>query len=299
MYASVKAPGSCGELVQGVMGGRNFLVTCPINKYSVATVKIFPHKTEIVGTKAKSKACQAVQRTLAHFNCSYGAEVQIESQLPVGKGMASSTADLSAAALATALALGEHLSLEEIADIALGIEPSDGTFYPGIALFDHVQGTVRRILGNPPAMKILIVDLGGEVDTVEFNRQEGLWAKNLSKEKEISKALELIERGIALNSPKLIGEGASISSLANQIILYKPGLEDLLETVLKNGGYGINVAHSGTVVGILLDAADNRIQEWQYLVRTVLKSRVTFYQADLVGGGLVPLEEQKKEMWCG
>lgn len=299
MYASVKAPGSCGELVQGVMGGRNFLVTCPIKKYSIATVKLFPHKTEIVGPKAKSKACQAVQNVLAHFNCPYGAEVTIETQLPVGKGMASSTADLSATALATALALGEHLSVDEIADIALSIEPSDGIFYPGIALFDHVQGTIRRILGHPPAMKILIVDLGGEVDTVKFNRQEGLWDKNLSKEKEVLKAVELIEKGIALNSPKLIGEGATISSLANQTILYKPGLESLLETVLKNGGYGVNVAHSGTVIGILLDAADDRLLEWQYLVRTVFKTKVTFYQAELAGGGLEPLEKQKKEMWCG
>jgi L-threonine kinase len=33
-----KAPGTCGEFVQGAIDGQDFLVNCPINLYSHATV---------------------------------------------------------------------------------------------------------------------------------------------------------------------------------------------------------------------------------------------------------------------
>ena len=34
------APGTCGELVQGMTGGVDFLVTCPVNQFSRATVTL-------------------------------------------------------------------------------------------------------------------------------------------------------------------------------------------------------------------------------------------------------------------
>ena len=30
----VRAPGTCGEFLQGSINGQSFLVTCPINRYS-------------------------------------------------------------------------------------------------------------------------------------------------------------------------------------------------------------------------------------------------------------------------
>ena len=32
----VRAPGTCGEFLQGSIDGQSFLVTCPINRYSYA-----------------------------------------------------------------------------------------------------------------------------------------------------------------------------------------------------------------------------------------------------------------------
>lgn len=299
MYASVRAPGTCGELVQGVINNKNFLITCPIEKFSEVKVKLQPNNNKIYGPSGKDKACKAVKKVLDFFNCQFGAEITINSQLPEGKGMASSTADVAAAALATALALGEDLAVEFIAQLALEIEPSDGIFYPGIVMFDHLRGTVAEQLGQPPPMKILVIDLGGMVDTIEFNKSKDLWAKNLAKEEEITRAVELVKKGIVQNSPQLIGQAASISSLANQSILYKPGLEKLLEEVLKNGGYGINVAHSGTVIGILLDQDDDRLWEWPNLARSILGANITFFWTKLIGGGLEPIKiEGKQEVWC-
>ena len=38
MEIIAKAPATCGELVEGVLGGMPFLVTAPISMYAVATV---------------------------------------------------------------------------------------------------------------------------------------------------------------------------------------------------------------------------------------------------------------------
>ncbi|MDS1029024.1 GHMP kinase [Bacillota bacterium LX-D] len=299
MYAKVRAPGSCGELVQGVINGKNFLVTCPVNQYSEVCVKLVSRSKMIYGSANKYKAFQAVSKVFDAFGWGYGAEVKICSQLPAGKGMASSTADLSAAALAAALALDKELTLDHITKIALEIEPSDGTFLPGIVMFDHLKGSLCQMLGQPPKLKICIVDPGGEVDTVEFNQKEDLWEKNLAKEKEIKKAVQLITQGIEKASPKLIGEAATISSLANQAILYKPGLEKLVDQVLSFKGYGVNIAHSGTVIGILIDENDDRVEEWEKLIQNVFNNPVNFYWNNLIGGGLEVLEvNYPNEKWC-
>ncbi|MCX7781949.1 MAG: GHMP kinase, partial [Negativicutes bacterium] len=135
--------------------------------------------------------------------------------------------------------------------IALSIEPTDGVFYPGIVAFDHISGFIRRNLGAPPAMSIAIFDVGGQVDTVSFNQRTDLAALNTAKEKEVREAFDLVAQGIATGDCRRIGKGATISARANQSILYKPCLEDVIQTGARYGAMGVNAAHSGTVLGVL------------------------------------------------
>jgi uncharacterized protein involved in propanediol utilization len=39
--ATVRAPGACGELAQGVIEGIHFLVTCPVDFYSRVKVDLY------------------------------------------------------------------------------------------------------------------------------------------------------------------------------------------------------------------------------------------------------------------
>lgn len=57
--------------------------------------------------------------------------VYVRSDIAQGKGMASSSADISVAAMATALAYGRALTLEELKEISLSIEPVMLLFIPG------------------------------------------------------------------------------------------------------------------------------------------------------------------------
>jgi len=167
----VKAPGTCGELVQGFLDGSHFLVTCPVDLYSTVSVVLYRGQPGVLGPEDCPKAIQAVCSTLAYLGKGdLTAELTIHSPLPRGKGMASSTADVAGAAAATALALGIALTPRELGALAVAVEPSDGVMFPGIALFDHREGRLAQELGPPPPMEVIVLDFGGVVDTLEFNR---------------------------------------------------------------------------------------------------------------------------------
>ncbi len=243
----VSSPGSCGEFIQGYMAGASFMVTCPIDRYSVAVVD------ERAEEPLPEKAQRAAEAAAAYLGeKADNLPVHLISSIPKGKGLASSTADISAVAQAVALHFGRQLSPEEIARIALSIEPSDATFFPGVVQFDYREGKLIRPLGQCPAMDILIFDCGGEVDTMAFNSRSDLISLQKKSEKEIARALALFEQGIARQSIEDIGEAATISAFCNQKILYKKQLEAFHRIGLSRGGQGVICAHSGTVLGLIL-----------------------------------------------
>jgi len=285
MQAVALARGACGELVQGMVDGKYFLITCPIDIQAEATVTLIPGG-RVQGPPGKGKALAAVRLALARLGeREWGVRLAINNPLPPGKGLASSTADVTAAAAATAVALGAELSLKEIKDIALAIEPSDGTFLPGIVLFDHRRGEFQEYLGEPPPLSVLIVDPGGMIDTVRFNQRRDLMIHNQAKEDAVRRAVSLVRQGLARGRADLLAEGATLSALANQGILYKPELETLLAIATRCGALGINTAHSGTVIGILHRPGEVDVNRMEAEIRT-LWPRVRFIRADMTAGGV-------------
>ncbi|HWR28535.1 MAG TPA: GHMP kinase [Negativicutes bacterium] len=286
MKATVRCPGSCGELVQGTTAGLNFLVTCPISLYSQVSVNLSTEKKSV--WNAGNKTMEAVQKTLEYLEMSFaGIHIQVDSELPVGKGMASSSADISAACLATAIAAGRSIDNETICKIALDIEPTDGIFLAGITMLDHVTGKVCRAMGDPPAITIAVLDAGGEVDTIDFNHRSDLAALNCRKEPEVLAALRMVEQGIQSGDCSLIGAGATLSALANQSILFKPSLERIIAISRSFGAVGVNAAHSGTVLGIMFDTKAN--SDVGGCIDAVCRecSDVRFFRtAQMVSGGL-------------
>lgn len=251
MRAVARCPGTCGELVQGTQKGRHVHITCPVNLYAEAKVALFPGQGVSCPT-GHPKAAAAVGRTLAYLGLTgYGAVLEVSSLIPRGKGMAGSTADTAAAIAATAAAAGRTMGYEQIGQIALAIEPSDGVFFPGLVAFDHVTGSYRQYLGEPPDLQVLCLDPGGTVDTGQFNARPDLPAANRAKEALVEEAFDLVAKGLARRDGRLIGQGASLSALAHQAILPKARLDQLLALVCRLGAYGLNVAHSGTVIGVL------------------------------------------------
>jgi L-threonine kinase len=283
LEASVMVPGSCGELIQGVIDNKNFLITCPVDIYSKVTVKLSREFDFNISNIKAEKTLLAVKEILHYFGeKDLGAMVKIESQLLRGKGMASSTADIAAALGAVMLALGYEIDIKLIKKIALNIEPTDGTFLPGIHLFDHINGDLLEYLGEPPEMEVIILSEPGEVDTLAFNARDDLYKFNLEKEKYLKEALALFKDGMKYKDRYMIGKAATMSSLAHQKILYKPHLDKLLDLSMTYSWiYGVNIAHSGTSMGLLIkpDVSEEKInklineaREMEFIKRTRLIS---------------------------
>ena len=284
--ATVRAPGVCGELAQGVIEGIHFLVTCPIDFYSRVTVDLYTGGPGVEAPEGCEKAAAAVRRALSQLkNAKVRAKVTINNPIPRGKGMASSSADLAAAIAATGLALGQELTPYQIAQIALSIEPTDGIMIPGVALFDHRAGIIRESLGPPPPMEIVALDLGGTVDTVQFNMVDR-FQRWQNVDEQTTEALRLLRLGITNEDPGLVGQGASISADASQAVLAKPRLAEVKEFAESVGAVGVNVGHSGTIMGVLLDARVRRGKSTYHRALEAFPDADAVYHFRLLGGGV-------------
>lgn len=353
---AVKVPGTCGEIVQGMVDGVSFHISCPVNLYSVARVvtvrerdcstsrlrppvqnpqeaqvwlvpDLKPPKVTVVSPgrsgvpRGTWKTQLAAEKTIERLwvkgllcdrnrndherNIRTGVDpgmrrvadqsklqqdsirISIASEIPVGKGMASSTADIASCVYALLAAAGKHpvvIDPVSVAEIALSIEPTDGSLFPGIVLFDHREGKKLETLGEAPPMDVVILDFGGGVDTIEFNKH---YRRDVLKKHEnsIRRALELARHGIKSHDLKALGEAATLSAKVNQEILYKPYLDHVIAFGSKVGALGVNVAHSGSVVGLLIDRRRTDATAVAGLVRKEFDARCSVIVTSLVGGG--------------
>ena len=293
--ATVRAPGVCGELVQGMLDDVYFLVTCPIDFFARVKVELFQEGPQdwpnVEAPSDTPKAAAAVSGTLAYLGREeLAAKLTVSNPIPRGKGMGSSSADVAAAIAATGLALGEELSPGTVAKIALAVEPTDGVMFPGVALFDHREGRIVEELGPPPPMEIVAFDFGGSVDTLEFNRvdRRSLWQ---SIQAETTEALELVRLGIQQGDPELLGRGAKLSALASQLVLAKPRLPEVAEFAQDCGAVGVNVGHSGTIIGVLLDARQRKGKATFHQARRAFPEAEAVHHFRMLGGGLQPVPD--------
>ena len=284
--ATVRAPGVCGELVQGMLGEAYFLVTCPVDFFSRVQVQLFQDGPKMAAPDGCSKSVAALGATLVYLGRGdLSAKLSINNPIPRSKGMGSSSADVAATIAATSLALGVELSPQAIAEIALSVEPTDGVMFPGIALFDHREGSMAETLGPAPPMEIVALDFGGTVDTLEFNAVDRR-AKWRSIEAETSSALELVRTGLEQSDPALVGRGSTISALASQEVLPKPRLSAVNQFAQDVGAVGVNVGHSGTIIGVLLDARQRRGKSTFHQARKQFPEAEMVHHFRLLGGGV-------------
>jgi len=108
--------------------------------------------------------------------------------------------------------------------------------------------------------------------------------------------VKLISEGLATGDITLIGKGATISARANQQILFKPHLEKMIAIGHTWGAVGVNIAHSGTVVGILFSV--NKLQNIPPCIAEISKccSGVQYLRtAHFISGGLKKQEGDSNE----
>ncbi|MEU6788765.1 hypothetical protein ABZ912_57095 [Nonomuraea angiospora] len=252
--ATSTAFGTFGELLQGRLqpGNRDFLVTLPIARRSTAVFEWRPGEPLRVDPPGKRKAWQLIRRMLRLYGYPPEGVLTLTSELPEGKGMASSSADMVATARAVALALGVSMPPATIEDLIRSIEPTDGVMYDGVTAFYHREVRLCAWLGRLPKLLIVGVDEGGTTDTVSYNRIP----KRFTREDSLEYRLLLGRLSVAVRKGDLptVGQVATCSSIMNQRFHHKRLLPQMLDICRTMGGLGVVVAHSGTKLGILLHA---------------------------------------------
>lgn len=249
------APATAGELVQGTLDGKDFLITSPINLFSVAKAILRTTPEITVNPDGDySKVVKAVQKLLDISGfCHLGVDLQFTSRVPRGKGLASSTSEMLAAMRAVMRATGKTVSPRQLAEIATSVESSDPIFFPGVVRSNPLTGELYDCYGSPPPLHFLLVDTGGEVDTGTYDRERAR-RHSLKNEEKLRSAVRLIDRGFQKRSPRMVAQGATMSAEIHQGVLFKEPFEDLLKVSQEAGALGVNCAHTGTVLGVMYDA---------------------------------------------
>lgn len=277
-------PATCGELVQGTLDGIPCLVSCPIDFYSVAEIHLnstpgwdIPHDAP--------KAGAALWAGLARLGGGpAGGRLRLVSDVPRGRGYGSSTADIGATLYALGQALGQTLAPEQVAGLAVAVEPSDSSIFPGLTLFDHRCGRFHEGLGPAPPLAVVVIDPGGEVDTLAFNQMDHrrTLARLASQHRQ---AFSLLRQGLKEGDWGAVGEAASLSACAHQSVLPNPLLEPVLALAREVGALGLCRAHSGTLLGLLLDPVGSDLPAVAALVANQLPDTVSVKLYPLVSGG--------------
>ena len=179
-------PASCGEFVQGVMDRAEYLCSYAVDLYSTAEVEEKLNNINLGPLKSR----KAIEAVFKKFNIpveeSKNISLKIRSKIPVGKGMASSTADIGATIGATLGLIKKELSSEEIAKLASTIEPTDSIYIEKNSIFNPLNGEVIRYLGNVKDLRVVILEPNSTLNTMRIRKTPN-YKKIKTQNKEIIK----------------------------------------------------------------------------------------------------------------
>ena len=270
--AAVSAERSCithhGELIQGGLRRngaiRPALVTLPRrDRVATCRLELFEAERLEVAPQCNSKALNAARIALDRFGRPRATgRLTLTSGVETGLGLGSSTADVVSAIRACASALGVTPTAEEMAAIAveaeLAVDPL--MFESQALLFAPRTGEVIEDWGDwYPDYTIFSCNLAEE-----GMRIDTLLLSPVYPEEEADRFEEIVGQarsGFARRDPALIAEAATRSAILNQSRLTLPRFTALESLARDAGALGIQVAHSGTVGGVLLDPEDSEIED--------------------------------------
>ncbi|MGS1097245.1 GHMP family kinase ATP-binding protein (plasmid) [Aquamicrobium terrae] len=270
------AIGHHGELIQGVFEdelGRlhRGLVTIPLDGLrSTAQFIVDEGKNLSVEPREKTKALRATRLTLRKLGQPRaGGRLRVKSDIPIGHGYGSSTADVVASIRAAAAALGTTLPPASVSRLAVAAETaSDATAFETEALlFAQREGEVLEHFGGSLPPFVLVgfkADGTGGVSTLELPP-----ARYSLEEIQLFRVLRgLVARAVRHQDPRLLGRAATLSARISQRHLPKPSFDYVIELADHHQALGIQVAHSGSLFGLLLDPGSAGLTS---LIRTISK----------------------------
>lgn len=232
--------------------GEDFLVTLPTDLWSTCELVCSPINGPLVVECNLEKSGAVLSHMLAELGIERGYHFQsnFKSNIPVGKGLSSSTADMLATLRAVQEIFGVLLSEEFISGLFSAIEPHDGLHFNSSVVYNHRAGRLVENLGYVPNFTIIAVDDGGSIDTLAYNRQVSFSPVMTRRFDDLLAALcEAYRSRDDLKIAQCATESAriQIERIGSEL------LRKVLDISESLGALGVVATHSGTCAGLLFN----------------------------------------------
>lgn len=257
-----------GEILQGAFWldgphrpATRALVTLPYpDLTSTAVARLTPDSTAVtVEPATRSRTVLAARLALSELRVAGGVRVQLSGNIPAGWGLGSSTADLVAVVRAVADAAGRQLPDASVARLVVAAERASDPVMFGdqVTLFAHREGRVLDTFGPllPPLLVVGCNAAGGSAVDVAARPLADYGPGELDQ---LGALLGMLRKAIGTGNAALVGAVATRSAAVNQRYHPLPVFGELRRVATISGAVGVQVAHNGTVAGLLYDANDPR-----------------------------------------
>lgn len=265
-----------GEILQGAVRRGAEVVPCLI---TMPTRRVGSRVRYVPGGDVlevvpgwKSKAARAAWLALEFVGAPVdGGRLEVECSVATGVGLGSSTCDVVAAIRAVCAAYEVAVEPDVVARIAVAAEGAVDPimFDREVVLFAQRQGRVLEAFGSwiPPYMVVSIdTDAGTDgIDTLSLLPPQYTDAELEAFEGLVARARAGFERRDAAAIAAVATESAAI----NQRFVPLRGFREIVAIAGEVGALGVQIAHSGTVAGILFDAGADSALHVEVMARVV------------------------------
>ncbi|WP_208902381.1 hypothetical protein [Streptomyces incarnatus] len=255
LYSGVSR-GTLGELYQGPHWEEGLphisLVSLPVDKFSWCHMALDPSAAEFdtSALATRPKAARAMDLFLDRYGLTMPAgRMAFHTELPPGKGMASSTADIVATLRCLFRLFALPYDQNTVTGILARIERADSVFLDEYALYLSAAQRVVRRLGDRIGLYACYIVEEGSVDTeaagpvllAHYGRHRAAYRA----------CVDELLAAFARSDPAAVAAAATSSAALSQSVVPKRTFEALYEHRAEFAADGIVVAHTGTVVGYL------------------------------------------------
>lgn len=244
--------GTLGELFQGPVAHRGTdgigIVSFPVDRYTWAHFE--PGGSAADPLPAQSKAAQAARLFVNRYGLDLPAgRWSSHTELDVGVGMASSTADIVATLRCLFQVFGLPYDVLAVTDILSQIERADSVFLDEFALYLSDRHQVVQSFGTTVGFHTCYVVEPGTVDTTAVTPLllRHYRANGRSYRECLDELLEAFRAGDSVG----VARAATVSAALSQEVLPKATYDAVLANRERLRADGIFVAHTGAVIGYL------------------------------------------------
>lgn len=248
--------GTLGELFQGPIARGNDLeiaiASLPIRKGTVCkyTIPARELAEPYEGLDGRPKTARALSILVSQHKLRLPpGHFHFSSELEVGKGMASSTADIVAAIRCVGRVVHRHFRVRDIMNVLRLVERSDSVFLRSGALYLSERHEVVLRFGRTLSYTAAFLMEPGVVET-DSTRACLLehYRRDLSKYREV---LQQFVLAAVQRDPYLVAAAATCSARLSQRCLPKGRFPAMCSAMRALGADGVFVAHTGSVLGYL------------------------------------------------